>query len=153
MESSPARACLVCGEAEFRYGNRRDRRPVAVPDGRVHFRCLGAWLVEQALEQWFPHASRRELEVVRRRLRLDEVLPEKLPTLAEVGREMGWTTSARASQVQADAMARFERAVERALVVLRGPQRRELSFVALGEGRPGFRAAEAESVLEREFGA
>lgn len=32
------------------------------------------------------------------------------------------------------------------------PKRRSLSFVALGDGSPGFRAADAEDVLSAEFG-
>jgi hypothetical protein len=33
------------------------------------------------------------------------------------------------------------------------PRRRRLSFVAVGEGQSGFRAAAADDVLRTEFGA
>lgn len=40
-----------------------------------------------------------------------------------------------------------------AIQAYRTPRRRRLSFVALGEGHSGFRAADADDVLRTEFGA
>lgn len=175
--------CLVCAQARFASGiNYVDRRAVRVPDGRVHLGCLGAWLKEWALEQWFPRADARERDVIRLRLQLDRPEPGELRDLTDVGRAIE-RTKERASQVQIGAMARFEEAVDHGVVVVRGsvarrleeeatrrgqapgelvqealatylgPARRTLSFAGLGDGQPGFRAADAKAVLDEEFGA
>lgn len=76
----------------------------------------------------------------------------------EMGREerSPVITDADADRVLAEAVRRGiapQLVVAEALDALLGPPRRTLAFVGLGDGAPGFRAADSEGVLSKEFGS
>lgn len=109
-----ATVCAYCDDTHFTTSTLTSSRRVRTPDGLVvHFKCLGEWLIDDALDRAFGKQSRNARRALRARLRLDREPAVDLPPVKEVARAIGFSFPW-VSQVQRNAMERFERQAERA---------------------------------------
>lgn len=110
------RGCRMCGDMDCTTGsNYGDRRRVDVPGERwVHFSCLGDWLIDRAMDDWFGSMGGNARKAFLTRLGLPQPERRPLSTLNQVAREHKYTGAWLSTQVQRPAMAKFDKRVIKA---------------------------------------